>query len=128
MKRIVVLFLLLAIFLTGASPASAFPWKKVAKAALIWGAPVGTSLLATKGGIDCRRRNGVEPCTAHYGEFRGTEIMRGGFSFSMSAITWGCLKENSWKPCYSFAAGTAAFNTFWFVHEERIRAKEKELR
>src|SRR6266446_1253127 len=123
-RRLSALFFVFAVL---ASPAEAFPWKKVAKAAAIWGAPTATSLLATKGGVDCRRRNGVEPCTVHYGEFRGMEIARGGFSFSMSAITWGCLKDTGWKGCYGIAGSTAAFNVYWFVHEEKIRRKENNI-
>lgn len=109
-------------FVIFAQSASAFPWKKIAKAALIWGAPVGTSLLATKGGMDCRARFGPEPCTVRYGEFGQMEAWRGGISFTMSATTYGCLKETGWKGCYGFALGQSAFNLYWWRHEENIRA------
>jgi hypothetical protein len=43
-------------------------------------ASAGASLVSTWAGIHCRHRNGVEPCTAHYGEFAPIEATRFGFS------------------------------------------------
>lgn len=120
MKRIAVLALLVVFLVPSAD---AFPWKRVVKIAVVWGAPIGSSLLATKGGVDCRRRNGVEPCTQHYGEFHAFEAARGGFSVAMSTISWKCLSGTGDKACYSFAVGTTAFNLYWYRHEENLTRK-----
>jgi hypothetical protein len=123
MKRLAIF----AAFFLAVTPVQAGPkdvLKKIAKAAVVWGAPVGTSLLATKGGYDCRARNhSPEHCTAGYGELGQTEAWRGGISFAMSATTYGCLKETRWKGCYGVAAGQSAYNLFWWRHEEGIRRR-----
>ena len=100
--------------------------QKIVKVAAIT-APMWTAPLHSKGGIDCRKRNGVEPCTAHYGEFRGTEIANAGLSVAMSAITWGCLRENDWKGCYTFSTGMVAYNVYWWRHEEGIRVAPDKI-
>lgn len=46
----------------------------------VFGVSVGSSLLATKAGIDCRHRNGVEACSMGYGAFRAFEVVRMVFS------------------------------------------------
>lgn len=120
MSKLLLAFLL-CVSLT--QTAEGFPWKKVAKAAAIWGAPAATSLLAVKGGVDCRNRNGVEPCWAHYGSFNGTAAANGVLSIGMSATTFGCLRETGWKGCWAPVVGMSAGNLYWAVHEEKIRAK-----
>lgn len=118
MKRLLILFLLVAM------PADAFPWKKVAKGIVMWGAPAATSLLAYKGGSDCRKRFGPEPCWAHYGSLKGTAIAEGGLSVGMSATTFGCLRETGWKGCWGPVVGVTAGNLYWAYHEEHIRKRE----
>jgi hypothetical protein len=115
----------LAMLLTMSAVADAKPnWKRIGKIALVWGAPVASSLLATKGGVDCRKRNGVAPCSEHYGEFNAFEGVRGGFSLTMSTLSWKCLNGTGDKMCYSMAVGTAVFNTYWWRHEEGIYKPE----
>jgi len=114
----------LAMLLTMTTIADAKPnWKRIGKIALVWGAPVVSSLLATKGGVDCRNRNGVEPCSEHYGAFNAMEGVRGGMALSMSFTSWKCLNGTGDKMCYSMAVGDAVFNTYWWRHEEGIYKK-----
>jgi hypothetical protein len=121
MKRLLLLTLLLA-----AGPAQAGPRHvlgKIAKAAIIWGAPMASSLLATHGVLDCHRRNGPEFCSAGYGSVAGTETVRNTASLSLSAATWGCLRETSWKGCYGIAASTTAYNLWVWRDQEGKRSK-----
>lgn len=118
---IALIFLLAFACSTEASPLN---WKRIAKIAIVWGAPIGSSLLAAKGTFDCRHRFGPEPCSEKYGEAKAFEVVRGGFSLTMSTISWKCLSGTGDKACYGFAMGTTAFNTAWAVHEERIHAKK----
>jgi hypothetical protein len=81
--------------------------------------PVVMSLLATKGGFDCRHRNGVEPCTAHYGEFRPTEGARFAVSLTFSGLSMYGHKQK-FKEWPVPAWGMTAFNAYWWRHEEGI--------
>lgn len=59
----------------------------------LWiGASGGASALATAGGIHCRHRNGVEPCTQHYGAFAAFEGVR----FGASTLVVGTI-AHMWK-------------------------------
>jgi hypothetical protein len=42
----------------------------------MFGVSVGSSLLATKAGVGCRHRNGVEACSMGYGAFAAFEVIR----------------------------------------------------
>jgi hypothetical protein len=81
----------------------------------------GASLLATWAGIHCRHHNGVEPCTAHYGEFAATEGVRFGFSvIVVQAIAYRWKKDDegtkhsSW---WLFPASNIAFNVGYAIRE-----------
>lgn len=50
----------------------------------MFGVSVGSSLLATKAGIGCRHRNGVEPCSMGYGAFAAFEVVR----MVYSTVVW----------------------------------------
>jgi hypothetical protein len=50
----------------------------------MFGVSVGSSLLATKAGIGCRHRNGVEACSMGYGAFAAFEVVR----MVYSTVVW----------------------------------------
>jgi hypothetical protein len=50
----------------------------------LFGVSVGSSLLATKAGIGCRYRNGVEACSMGYGAFAAFEVIR----MVASTVVW----------------------------------------
>jgi hypothetical protein len=117
MKRISTLTLFTLLL---ASNANCFPWKKIGKIALFYGAPAASSLLATKGGHDCRRAFGPELCTEKYGSFSAEEGFRFGLSFGVGAAGAKCIKDTNWKGCFAFPVVTSAANLWEFHHEENI--------
>lgn len=95
-------------------------WLKVA----VMGASAG---FHTYGGNVCRRNNGVEPCTAHYGEYRGTEIADYGLTTVFAALYYKCRKDNeNSKWCDILPTLIIGGNTYWGRHEMRIHHKEKD--
>src|SRR5713101_1389292 len=68
----------------------------------------GASLLSTWAGIHCRHRNGVEPCTAHYGGFAAIEASRFGFSAIVVPII-----AYEWKK--SDASDDAKHSLWWTI-------------
>jgi hypothetical protein len=50
----------------------------------LFGVSVGSSLLATKAGVGCRHRNGVEACSMGYGAFAAFEVVR----MVYSTVVW----------------------------------------
>lgn len=77
------------------------------------------------GGLHCRRVNGVEPCTEHYGAFyqgwawgTGIEVAAG------TAIYHMCRKDNhNSKKCDFIQHVVTGINLGWGVHEALIRTK-----
>jgi len=122
MKRI--LASLLALLLIPI-PSPAKPnWKLVGRITLYAGA-VAADAFAAKGGVDCRRRNGPEPCTEKYGEFKGFEITRAVTTGVMIGISeWG--HHEQFKEWFVPAAGFGAFNFAWGLHEERIHSFHRD--
>lgn len=81
----------------------------------------GASVLATLGGIHCRHRNGVEPCTEKYGSFAAFEGIRFGFSaIVFPAIGYAWKKEDQGIPhskWWFIPAAWTAFNVGWAIRE-----------
>jgi hypothetical protein len=78
-----------------------------------------------EGGHICRRNNGVEPCTAHYGEFRGTEIAQSIFTGSMIALSEKGHRSG-FRDWFVPEAGVATFNVWWGIHEARIHVAKTD--
>jgi hypothetical protein len=73
----------------------------------MFGVSVGSSLLATKAGIGCRHRNGVEACSMGYGAFAAFEVIRLGYS----TVVWPPI-GHLWKK-RDQEAGTK--HSFWWI-------------
>lgn len=124
MKKLILM--LLALSVLSQSCEAAPRWVKTTVKIVIYAAPVVTSLLATKGGVDCRHRNDVERCSGGYGAFNAREYgARLGFSVTMSGLSmWGHKEE--YKEWFVPAVATATYNTFWWRHEESIRTFKRD--
>jgi hypothetical protein len=74
------------------------------------------------GGLRCRHRNGVEPCTSHYGAFyqawawtSAIEMVGGTAAYHI------CRKDNhNSKKCDLIQHVVTALNVGWGIHEARI--------
>jgi hypothetical protein len=87
------------------------------------GASSGTATIA---GYDCRRRNGPEPCTAHYGSIAGSEIARGILTGGL--IAWSEYgRKQGFRDWFVPALAVGIGNTYWTVHEERIYVPKTDL-
>jgi hypothetical protein len=81
------------------------------------------SLLATGAGMHCRKRNGVEPCTEHYGSFSAMEGVRFGVSgIGIPFLAYKLKKEDSgWENRHSvwwvFPAIAASINLGFAIRE-----------
>jgi hypothetical protein len=88
---------------------------------LVAAGSAGASLLATAAGIHCRHRNGVEPCTAHYGAFAATEAVRFGFSaivFPAIGYAWKRSEEGSrHSEWWVLPGAVAAYNVGYAIRE-----------
>lgn len=115
------------LFLLAVQSAEAGP-KKVFKAVanhvtlgIVTGASSGFNWY---GGTVCRRNNGVEPCTAHYGDFKATQVANIVFTGGMIALgEWG-RRAPKFKEWWLPETLTLAGNTWWGVHEMRIHKKD----
>jgi hypothetical protein len=70
-------------------------------------------------------RNGVEPCTSHYGSFAGTEAARFGVSLTFSGLSMFGRKA-AYKEWFAPAAGMAAFNGYWAYRQAHTQLGEGE--
>jgi hypothetical protein len=88
---------------------------------LLTAGSAGSSLLVTFAGIHCRHRNGVEPCTAHYGEFAATEGVKFGFSaIVIPAIAYAWKKNDEGSrhsKWWVFPVGVIAGNIGYAIRE-----------
>jgi hypothetical protein len=88
---------------------------------LVTAGSAGASLLATAAGIHCRHRNGVEPCTAHYGAFAATEGVRFGFNaivFPAIAYGWKSDDQSSrHSKWWVMPAAVSVFNVGYAIRE-----------
>jgi len=73
----------------------------------VFGVSVGSSLLATKAGIGCRHRNGVEACSMGYGAFAAFEVIR----MVYSTVIWPPI-GHLWKKRDQEAG---AKHSFWWI-------------
>lgn len=125
MAKVDILLRLLLAILLFSVPADAAPkWLKRTVEYAVYAAPVVTAALATNAGHVCRQRNGVEPCTAHYGEFGGTEGVRMGVSLTFSGLSMFGHKEH-YKEWCAPALGMFAFNSYWAYRQRSIHLKDK---
>jgi hypothetical protein len=118
---------LLLVFAQGTF-AGPLDWAKHHKRFLLMeGAAVGAALVDAHGLHHCRRTNGVEPCTAHYGEAWATfGIVAGMNVIVMPSLAEACWKDgNSGKFCYPLAYTGPAIELGYGIHEWRIK-KPKE--
>jgi len=74
------------------------------------------------GGNICRANNGVEPCTAHYGEYNATNAFFAGASvFVAPAVFHNCRKEfSNSRWCWLIPGIVIGGNVGWGIHEARI--------
>jgi len=116
-----------ALLLLWASTVSAGPldWAKHHKRFLLMdGAAIAGASIDAAGLHHCRRTNGVEPCTAHYGAAWATfGITTGLTTIVMPSVAESCWKNDGGKFCNIFAYSGSAAQAAWGVHEWRIRAK-----
>jgi hypothetical protein len=86
-----------------------------------------TSVVQFKGGSACRRNNGPEPCTEHYGSINGFAIADGVLTGALIALSESGHKKNL-KEWFIPETGIAVFNVWWGIHEARIHSHADKTR
>jgi hypothetical protein len=74
------------------------------------------------GGNICRRNNGVEPCTEHYGAYNAwLGLTSAATVFAAPALFYGCRRDNNnARWCWMVPSVVVAANVGWGIHEARI--------
>ena len=74
----------------------------------------------------CRKRNGPEPCDAHYGAaWQAYWFTTGLTVVALPATAEGCWRDQQGKFCNLFAYTGSASQAGWGVHEWRVKAKHE---
>lgn len=89
-------------------------------------AMAGSSVAPVWGGNTCRKNNGVEPCTAHYGAYEATNGVIIGFNTIVwPSVFYACRKWNhNSKACWFIPAAVVGFNVGYGAHEATIHKRE----
>lgn len=86
----------------------------------------GSSSALWIGGGICRRNNGVEPCTEHYGAYNlWNGLLTGASVLAAPALFYGCRKDNNnARWCWFIPAVVIGANVGWGIHEANIHHPE----
>lgn len=114
--------LFLALFCCSTAQAGPRDWLSHHKRFLLMeSAAVAGASIDAAGLHHCRKTNGVEPCTAHYGAAWATfGITTGLTTIVLPSVAEGCWKNEGGKFCNIFAYSGSTGQAAWGLHEWRI--------
>ena len=122
------LAVVVCLVLASSAPAGPLEWAKHHKRFLLMeGAAVAGASIDAAGLHHCRRTNGVEPCTAHYGAAWATfGITTGLTTVVLPSLAEACWKNDGGKFCYPLAYSGSVGQAAWGVHQWTIKKKPED--